>query len=73
MQYADGRNIELGDRVVLLTGDHGVVVVCFDTQQFATGFEDWTSLTSGVLVKTDKGALARLTEPGDLSPEASNL
>jgi hypothetical protein len=59
MTYVDGTAVKLGDRVRLENGEQGTVVFSIDTNEFADGFTsvDWEYLKSGVMVKTDAGAL----------------
>ncbi len=59
MTYVDGTAVKLGDRVRLENGEHGTVVFSIDKNEFADGFssQDWSYLRTGVMVKTDTGAL----------------
>lgn len=68
MKYADGTEARLGDRVRIRNGELGVIVVSVDTDEFSAEYPkcDWGNLGSGILVRTDKGALVRFAEP--LSP-----
>lgn len=68
MRYSDGSEARLGDRVRIRNGEIGVVVVSIDTGEFSAEYKqsDWKHLNSGVLVRTEKGALVRFAEP--LSP-----
>ena len=68
MKYADGSEARLGDRVRIRNGDVGVIVVSIDTNEFSPEYpkQEWEHLKSGVLVRTEKGALVRFADP--LSP-----
>jgi len=67
MQYDDGNTIKLADRVRLINGEVGTVVLSIDTGEYAADFkkEDWEYLQTGILVRTENGALVHLT---DVSP-----
>ena len=49
MEYPDGTLVRLGDRVRLLNGQTGQIVVSVDTNEYAEGFPqpDWADLTEG--------------------------
>jgi hypothetical protein len=68
MKYADGSEARLGDRVRIRNGETGVIVVSVDTGEFSAEYPkgEWEHLKTGVLVRTDKGALVRFADP--LSP-----
>jgi hypothetical protein len=72
MNYPDGTVVRLGDRVRLLNGQLGQIVVSVDTDEYAEGFppSDWTDLTEGVLIKADNGALVSIgtNEDQDVRP-----
>ena len=60
MRYTDdGTEIRLGDRVRLYGVQTGVVVFSIDTDEYSDEFPkgDWAYLKSGVMVKTENGAL----------------
>ncbi len=65
MKYPDGTEARLGDRVRLRNGDTGVIVASMDTNEFSTEFPaaNYADLRTGILIRTDKGALVRLEEP----------
>ena len=67
MRYPNGSQIKVGDRVKLLNGETATVVFSVDTGEYAPGFpkEEWQYLKSGVMVKTNKGALIHFTEPNN--------
>lgn len=62
MKYADGVEIRQGDRVRLYGVQTGVVVFSVDTDEYSDEFpkDEWAYLKSGVMVKTDNGALIHL-------------
>jgi hypothetical protein len=59
MNYPDGTVVRLGDRVRLLSGQLGQIVISVDTGEYAADFpaSDWADLTEGVLIRADNGAL----------------
>jgi hypothetical protein len=65
MEYPDGSTVKLGDRVRLRNGETGRVVISVDSGEYSADFpkEDWTSLESGILIQTDRGALVHLEVP----------
>jgi hypothetical protein len=69
MKYTDGSEARLGDRVRIRNGEIGVIVVSVDTAEYGSEYpkSEWEHLESGVLVRTDKGALVRFADP--LSPD----
>lgn len=64
MQYADGRKINVGDRVELWSGSYGLVVCSVDDKIYTNEYPevDWGFLASGVLVKMDNGELMHYSE-----------
>jgi hypothetical protein len=72
MNYPDGTLVRLGDRVRLLNGQLGQIVVSVDTHEYDEDFagSDWTDLTEGVLVRADNGALISIgtNEDQDVRP-----
>ena len=72
MNYPDGTVVRLGDRVRLLNGQLGQVVVSVDTKEYAEDFpaSDWTELAEGVLIRADNGALISIgtNEDQDVRP-----
>ena len=72
MEYPNGAVVRLGDRVRLLNGQLGRIVVSVDTKEYAEDFppSDWAELTEGVLVKADNGALISIgtNEDQDVRP-----
>jgi hypothetical protein len=67
MKYQDGMEIRVGDRVKLLNGELATVVASIDAGEYSEECieENWADLGSGVVVKTDKGALVRFSEPNE--------
>lgn len=67
MNYSDGSEVRLGDRVRLGNGDTGVVVASPESGEFGEGYskEAWSSLETGALIRTDRGALVHLEPPLD--------
>jgi hypothetical protein len=73
MKYPDGTSVRLGDRVRLLNGQLGQVVVSVDTDEYAEDFpaSDWADhLAEGVLIRADNGALISIgtNEDQDVRP-----
>jgi hypothetical protein len=64
MKYADGTPARLGDRVLIRNGERGVVVASMDTGEFTPEFPqaNWGHYT-GILVRTERGALVRFEDP----------
>ena len=67
MRYPNGTQIKVGDPIKLSNGETGTVVFCVDTGEYSEGFpkEEWQYLKTGVMVKTNKGALIHFTEPNN--------
>ena len=67
LQYADGTEVRLGERVRVGRGYTGIVVASMDTNEFDSAIpaEDWADLKSGILILTDTGALAHFDDPLD--------
>ncbi len=68
MKYTDGSEARLGDRVRIRNGEIGEIVVSVDTDEYGAEYpkNEWEHLETGVLVRTEKGALVRFADP--LSP-----
>jgi len=67
MQYQDGSEVRVGDRVQFINGDTGSIVASFDRREFSSQYpeNEWGHETTGVLVRTDKGALVHVADqPG---------
>lgn len=65
MKYQDGTEIRINDRIRISNGDTGTVVASFDAGEFSAGYpkETWGEYKTGILVRTDRGALVRFDEP----------
>ncbi len=65
MRYLDGTEIRLGDRVQFSNGETGIVVFSIDTDEYPAEFPkaEWSYLSRGVMIKTDKGALVHYEDP----------
>jgi hypothetical protein len=63
MQYADGQDIKLGDKVKM-GSDRGVVVISVDTGEFSDQFPEvaWGYLQSGVLIAFKKYGLMHIED-----------
>ena len=63
MNYANGEQICVGDRVKIDGEDIGTVVVDIDRKEGLDGFDaaDWAYLGHGVMVLTDGKALVRIS------------
>jgi hypothetical protein len=67
MNYADGRRVEVGDRVKLWNQKLGKIVCSIDTRDFTKKFleTEWSYLGSGVIIETDTGEIFHYTEPDE--------
>lgn len=65
MKYPHGADAKIGDRVRFSNGDIGTIVLSVDTDEYTDEFpkEKWASITEGVLIKTDAGALVQYCDP----------
>ncbi|MGH7868091.1 MAG: hypothetical protein ACREP9_10860 [Candidatus Dormibacteraceae bacterium] len=65
VKYADGTEAHLGDRVRVGDADTGVVVASLDNDEFSAECpkSDWEHLETGVVIRTDRGALVHLSTP----------
>ena len=72
MEYPNGLVVHVGDKVRLCNGDTGRVVISVDTHEYSEGFPkgEWSTLSGGVLVMTDDGALVAIdsNENEDILP-----
>jgi hypothetical protein len=59
MKYSNGIEIRLGDCVKLYGVHTGIVVFSVDADEYSNEFpkNEWAYLKSGVMVRTDNGAL----------------
>jgi hypothetical protein len=64
VNYPDGQEIKLGDRVGLPGDDGGIVVCCIDSAGFSDDYpaEQWAYLGKGVLVLFPKYGLIHYPE-----------
>jgi hypothetical protein len=63
LKYASGTEINIGDRVRLLSnGDIGKVVASIETEEYTPEFprKVWEHLEEGILIITDKSAVVHL-------------
>ncbi len=67
MRYPNGAPIKIGDRIKLANGETGTVVFSVDTDEYSSGFpkKEWQYLKTGIMVKTNKGALIHFSEPNN--------
>jgi hypothetical protein len=65
MKYPDGTEARLGDRVQLSNGERGTVVFSIDADEYSADFpkKQWSYLGSGIMIKTDAGALVHYDDP----------
>tara|TARA_Y100000815_G_C13160006_1_gene431314 strand:+ start:265 stop:564 length:300 start_codon:yes stop_codon:yes gene_type:complete len=59
MNYTDGTQAEVGDRVLIGGQYHGVVVADIDGDEYSRNYagDQWRNLDSGVMIDTDFGGL----------------
>ena len=55
----------MGDRVRIRNGDTGTVIASIDAHEYTLEAkqEDWAYLGTGIVVRTDAGALVRFADP----------
>ncbi len=65
MNYRNGEEVRLGDKVKLWEGCFGVVVASIDRGEYDAGHphEQWGYLKSGVLIESDAAGLIHYLEP----------
>ncbi|MHC1727309.1 MAG: hypothetical protein AB9866_15105 [Syntrophobacteraceae bacterium] len=65
MKYPDGKEVRVGDKVMLWEGCYGVVVASIDNGQYTPGYPEaeWDYLKAGILVDSDKAGLIHYLEP----------
>jgi hypothetical protein len=65
MNYPDGKNVMVGDRLRLWEGCHGVVVCSIDDDHYTLEYPKahWGYLTKGVIINSSQGGLIHYTEP----------
>jgi hypothetical protein len=73
MNYQNGEQIRLGDRVSLWEGVEGKVVCSIDTEEYSTEYprEEWSYLKRGILVESSQAGLIHYpkSEPSLLKVE----
>lgn len=64
LNYPDGQQIRLGDRVQLWPGAEGTVVCSLDTEEYSDRFpkREWDYLRSGVLISSPQVGLIHFLE-----------
>ncbi|MBT0962732.1 hypothetical protein [Denitromonas iodatirespirans] len=64
MQYADGQEVRIGDRVKLGADDNGVVVCSIDTNEYSDDYplEKWSYLERGVMIEFPEYGLIHYEE-----------
>jgi hypothetical protein len=64
LNYPDGAQIRLGDRVQLWPGVQGTVVCSLDTEEFSDTFpkREWDYLRSGVMISSPQAGLIHFLE-----------
>ena len=70
MQYADGQQVRLGDRVRLGSDSGGVVVCVIDNGEYTDRYleKDWSYLKKGAMIETPTFGLIHYEE---LEPDIS--
>lgn len=65
MNYPEGAEVRMGDRVELWEGNVGVVVCSIDTHEYSARYpqDAWEQLGAGVLVLSEKAGLIHYKEP----------
>ena len=76
MNYSNGQEVRIGDRVKLWDNQRGTVVYSIETGEFSKDYPktEWGYLKSGILVKTDTGEIfhyTKLDEDFDLIQSSS--
>jgi len=59
MNYTDGTQAKVGDKVLIAGRHNGVVVADMDSDEYSSEYprEQWGALGSGVMINTDFGGL----------------
>lgn len=67
MNYPDGQDVRIGDRVRMGEDDGGVVVFSIDRDEYSAAHprEQWSYLGAGVMIEFPKYGLIHFTEPDD--------
>lgn len=65
MNYADGQQVRLGDKVHLGGGFSGTVVCVIDDAQYSDDYPlvEWSYLNTGALVLSEQMGLVHYSEP----------
>ena len=65
VQYSDGKQAHLGDKVHLWNGAEGVVVCSLDTNEYSDDYpeREWGYLRKGVLILSPQAGLIHYLEP----------
>lgn len=65
MNYPDGKEVRLHDKVRLWAGAEGVVVCSLDTGEYSIAYPEaeWGYLKNGVLILSDAAGLIHYTRP----------
>jgi hypothetical protein len=65
MNYPDGQEVRVGDRVRLGDDDGGVVVCSIDRDEYSAGHprEQWSYLGAGVMIEFPKYGLIHFVKP----------
>jgi hypothetical protein len=63
MHDRKGRQIRLGDKVLIGSGMSGVVVFSIDTDEYLPGFpkDEWEYLGRGIMIQTESAGLIHLS------------
>ena len=67
MKYEDGTDVRVGDKVQLWEGCRGIVVCSMDTDEYSSDIHkrEWSHLSSGVMIQTDKVGLFHYSVPDE--------
>jgi hypothetical protein len=59
MNYVDGQEVRLGDKVKLSDGEEGIVVCSIDTNEYSEAYpeKDWGYLKKGAMINFQKYGL----------------
>jgi hypothetical protein len=64
MNFSDGTQVKVGDKVRFLNNVTGVVVCSIDTDEYTPEFskDDWEYLKKGIMIKTEELGLVHFSE-----------
>jgi len=67
MNYPDGQQIRVGDKVKLWNECYGLVVCSIDTQEYTSEYpkEQWSYLKTGILINSDQAGLIHYPQVTD--------